>query len=166
VVKAAPDGYTLLAASSGPISIMPVLQKTPYDPLKDLAPVSLIAKGAFALVTAKRSAALPDVPTLAEAADLPDYDAAAWIGFAAPPGTPREMLVRLAGEIQKPVAGDDLKERYIPSGWTPYRPRLTRWRSCGASRTATPRSSGTRTSRSSSSRNGARRRSSPRSRRS
>jgi tripartite-type tricarboxylate transporter receptor subunit TctC len=43
VVKAAPDGYTLLAASSGPISIMPNLQKTPYEPLKDLAPVSLIA---------------------------------------------------------------------------------------------------------------------------
>src|SRR5262245_34953203 len=36
VAKAAPDGYTLLAASSGPISIMPVLQKPPYDPLKDL----------------------------------------------------------------------------------------------------------------------------------
>ncbi len=51
VVKAAPDGYTLLAASSGPISIMPVLQKTPYDPLKDLAPVSLIAQVPFALVT-------------------------------------------------------------------------------------------------------------------
>src|SRR5574341_229549 len=50
-VKAAPDGYTLLAASSGPISIMPVLQKTPYDPLKDLAPVSLIARVPFALVT-------------------------------------------------------------------------------------------------------------------
>ena len=51
VAKAAPDGYTLLAASSGPISIMPVLQKTPYDPLKDLAPVSLIARVPFALVT-------------------------------------------------------------------------------------------------------------------
>ena len=50
VVKAAPDGYTLLAASSGPISIMPVLQKTPYEPLKDLAPVSLIARVPFALV--------------------------------------------------------------------------------------------------------------------
>ncbi len=50
VVKAAPDGYTLLAASSGPISIMPVLQKTPYEPLRDLAPVSLIARVPFALV--------------------------------------------------------------------------------------------------------------------
>ena len=50
VAKAAPDGYTLLAASSGPISIMPNLQKIPYDPLKDLAPVSLIAAVPFALV--------------------------------------------------------------------------------------------------------------------
>src|SRR5712664_2931275 len=51
VAKSAPDGYTLLAASSGPISIMPNLQKIPYDPLKDLAPVSLICTNAFALVT-------------------------------------------------------------------------------------------------------------------
>src|SRR5258706_3559597 len=51
VVKAAPDGYTLLASSSGPISIMPNLQKVPYDTLKDLAPVSVIAAAPFALVT-------------------------------------------------------------------------------------------------------------------
>src|SRR3954466_6089194 len=51
VVKSAPDGYTLLAASSGPISIMPNLQKIPYDPLGDFAPVSLIALAPFALVT-------------------------------------------------------------------------------------------------------------------
>src|ERR671924_150630 len=37
--------------SSGPVSIMPNLQKTPYDPLKDLAPVSLICMTPFALVT-------------------------------------------------------------------------------------------------------------------
>src|SRR6185436_6246764 len=36
---------------SGPISIMPNLQKIPYDPLKDLQPVSLIALAPFALVT-------------------------------------------------------------------------------------------------------------------
>src|SRR5512145_2629713 len=51
VAKSAPDGYTLLAASSGPVSIMPNLQGTPYDPLKDLAPVSLICATPFALVT-------------------------------------------------------------------------------------------------------------------
>jgi len=51
VAKAPGDGYTLLAASSGPISIMPNLQKTPYDPLKDLAPVSVTCTNSFALVT-------------------------------------------------------------------------------------------------------------------
>lgn len=50
-MKSAADGYTLHAASSGPISIMPNLQKIPYDPLKDLAPISLICATPFALVT-------------------------------------------------------------------------------------------------------------------
>src|SRR5688572_17025005 len=50
VARSAPDGYTILAASSGPISIMPNLQKTPYAPLSDLAPVSLICMTPFALV--------------------------------------------------------------------------------------------------------------------
>ena len=50
VVKSPGDGYTILAASSGPISIMPNLQKTPYEPLKDLSPVSLICMTPFALV--------------------------------------------------------------------------------------------------------------------
>src|SRR4051794_12399485 len=48
--KSAPDGYTLLAASSGPVSIMPSLQKVGYDPLKDLAPISLICRNAYVLV--------------------------------------------------------------------------------------------------------------------
>lgn len=50
VAKSAPDGYTLLASSSGPISIMPNLQKTPYDSNKDFAGVSLTALAPFALV--------------------------------------------------------------------------------------------------------------------
>jgi len=50
VVKSPADGYTLLAASSGPLSIMPHLQKVPYEPLKDLAPISLVAATPFALV--------------------------------------------------------------------------------------------------------------------
>ena len=65
------------------------------------------------MTTKVRTAALPDAPPLAEAADLPDYDAAAWIGYAAPPGTPREILVRLAGEIQKAIAVPEVKERFV-----------------------------------------------------
>ena len=213
-VSSPADGYTLLAASSGPISIMPSLQKLPYDPLKDLVLVSLITRNPYALVvhpsfpannakefvtllkaspdkytfassgtgatahllaelfnsmaqvqarhipykgsapaltdvmngevsymietvaatvghvrsgrlkalgvsTARRAAAMPDVPTLAEAAELPDYDAAAWIGYAAPAGTPREVIARLSGEIQKALQAPDMKERLLNAGLDP-----------------------------------------------
>ena len=49
--KATPDGYTLLAASSGPVSINPLLQKVPFDPVKDLAPVANVVAAPFVLVS-------------------------------------------------------------------------------------------------------------------
>jgi tripartite-type tricarboxylate transporter receptor subunit TctC len=48
--KSPNDGYTLLAASSGPISISPNVQKVAYDPLRDFSPISLIAVNPFVLV--------------------------------------------------------------------------------------------------------------------
>jgi tripartite-type tricarboxylate transporter receptor subunit TctC len=69
--------------------------------------------------TARRTAALPDVPPLAEVADLPGYDTAGWIGYAAPAGTPREIQVRLAAEIQKALQAPDLRERYVALGMDP-----------------------------------------------
>jgi len=212
--RSAADGYTLLAASSGPLSIMPNLQKVPYDPMKDFAPVSLIALTPFALVTnpsfpaanakefiallranpdqyafsssgtgatahlivelfnsmaqikarhvpykgsapaltdvingqisytletvtatlahvksgrlktfgvsfATRSAAMPDAPPLAEAADLPGFDIGGWIGYAAPRGTPGEIVARLSREIQRTLQGKDLQERFATLGLDP-----------------------------------------------
>ena len=214
VAKSAGDGYTLLAASSGPVSIMPSLQKTPYDPLKDLAPVSLMCVNAYALVTrpdfpaanakefvallraspdkytfsssgtgatahlvaelfnsmagikarhvpykgsapaltdimngqidytletiasvasqvragrlkmlgvsfARGSAAFPDAPPLAAAAELPGYDIGAWIGYAAAPGTPREVVARLSAEVQKAIQAPDVRERFTTLGLEP-----------------------------------------------
>ena len=56
VAKAAPDGYTLLAAASGPIVINPVLlKKVPYDPLKDLSAISQILTFQYVLVTPSNS---------------------------------------------------------------------------------------------------------------
>src|SRR5919197_4176820 len=40
VAKAQPDGYTLLWSGNAAITILPSLQKLPFDPLKDLAPIS------------------------------------------------------------------------------------------------------------------------------
>jgi len=51
VAKAAPDGYTLLLGNMATLTIIPNLQKkVPYDPLKDFAPVSLIASAPHLLV--------------------------------------------------------------------------------------------------------------------
>jgi tripartite-type tricarboxylate transporter receptor subunit TctC len=47
VAKAAPDGYTLLGGNPGPLTIAPSLRKQlGYDPIKDLAPITLIARSA------------------------------------------------------------------------------------------------------------------------
>ena len=73
----------------------------------------------FGVTTARRSSALPDVPSLAEAAGIPGYDAAAWIGYLAPAGTPREITARLSAEIQKAVQVADLKQRYVTLGMEP-----------------------------------------------
>ena len=208
------DGYTLLAASSGPISIMPSLQKLTYEPQKDFVLIALITRNPYALVvspsfpakdakefvallkanpdrytfassgtgatahllaelfnsmagikarhipykgsapaltdvmngevsymietvasvaghvksgrlralgvsTLRRAAALPDVPTLAEAAGVPDYDAAAWIGYAAPAGTPKEVIARLSSELQKALQAPDMKEKLLNAGLDP-----------------------------------------------
>ena len=50
VVKAAPDGHTILAASSGPISINPLFGRANYDPERDLAPVAMLGVSAYSLV--------------------------------------------------------------------------------------------------------------------
>jgi tripartite-type tricarboxylate transporter receptor subunit TctC len=48
--KSVADGYTILAGSSGPISISPNVQKVGYEPLRDFTPISLIGVNPFVLV--------------------------------------------------------------------------------------------------------------------
>jgi tripartite-type tricarboxylate transporter receptor subunit TctC len=51
VAKSPPDGYTLLMSSTGPHTISPSLMaKIPYDPVRDLAPVSLVSSNALVLL--------------------------------------------------------------------------------------------------------------------
>jgi tripartite-type tricarboxylate transporter receptor subunit TctC len=57
VAKSAPDGTTLLLSNDGPVSINPNLyQRMPYDPKKELAPVTMVVEAPFILVVN------PDVP--------------------------------------------------------------------------------------------------------
>ena len=212
--RAPADGYTLLAASSGPISIMPSLQKLSYEPLKDFVLVGLVSRNPYALVvapsfpasnakefiallrvspdkytfsssgtgatahlitelfnsmaqikarhipykgsapaltdvmngqvnytvetvaatvghirsgrlktfgvtTARRAGGMPDVPTLADVADLKELDVGAWIGYAAPAATPRDVVTRLAAEIHKVLQAGELKDRLMNAGLDP-----------------------------------------------
>lgn len=51
VAKAEADGYTLLAASSGPVTVSPLMTRTPYDPERDLLPVAMVGMSPYVLVT-------------------------------------------------------------------------------------------------------------------
>jgi tripartite-type tricarboxylate transporter receptor subunit TctC len=55
VAKAAPDGYTMVIGVIGPLTVLPHLVKMPYDPLKDLAPVTMLASVANVVVVRKDS---------------------------------------------------------------------------------------------------------------
>ena len=56
VAKAAPDGYTLLLDASGPVVINPVLYaKVPYDPVRDLAPISQTTSFMYVMIVPSSS---------------------------------------------------------------------------------------------------------------
>lgn len=56
---------------------------------------------ALAVTSAKRSALLPDVPTVAEALGIPDYELTGWFGLMAPARTPRDIVARLQEETSR-----------------------------------------------------------------
>ena len=72
----------------------------------------------LAVTTAKRSPALPDVPTLQEAG-LKDFDIGTWFGVLAPVGTPKPVLDRLSAEATKIIQSPDFKKRMDDIGAQP-----------------------------------------------
>jgi tripartite-type tricarboxylate transporter receptor subunit TctC len=211
VAKAAPDGYTVLAASSGPVTVAPLLQKTPYVSERDLAPVAIGGFAPYVLVTTpsfpakdikefiavvksnpgkynyassgtgaaahlaveyfnnvagikathvpykgsipaltdvisgqvaymtetvsatmpfvrsgklkaygistlKRSAQAPNVPTYAEAADMPGFEFAAWIGVMVSAGTPKPLVDKLTAAVDKVLQTQDARDKLASVG--------------------------------------------------
>ena len=70
---------------------------------------------ALAVTTAKRIPQLPDVPTMQEAG-VAGYDASVWLALLAPAGTPREVVLKLNGEIAKLMATPDTKKALFDAG--------------------------------------------------
>lgn len=73
---------------------------------------------ALGVSTAKRSAALPDVPSIREGG-VPDYDTALWTGIFAPAGTPAAILSKLQSEIRVAVADQHVRETLAKQGAEP-----------------------------------------------
>jgi len=72
----------------------------------------------IAVAAGKRSAALPDVPTSAEAG-LPGFEAVIYYGISAPAGTPRPIIERLSKELRAIVTSDETSQRLIENGGDP-----------------------------------------------
>lgn len=72
----------------------------------------------LALTSAKRSAAIPDLPTVGESG-LPGYETASWYGVLAPAGTANFIVERLNREIAKAVQMPDITARLISEGAEP-----------------------------------------------
>ncbi len=70
----------------------------------------------LAVTSAKRSSSAPDLPTVAEAGNLPGYEATIWFGLVAPAGTPRDIVGRLSQEFARVARQPALRERFAPQG--------------------------------------------------
>jgi tripartite-type tricarboxylate transporter receptor subunit TctC len=112
------SGPALLDLIGGTMDVM-------FDNLPSALPQIKAGKlTALAVTSSERSAALPDVPTIAEAGPVKGYEASSWFGLLAPAGTPPDIVNRLQQETAKALATQALKERLvsqgaIPSGSTP-----------------------------------------------
>ncbi len=70
----------------------------------------------IAVSTARRSPAAADVPTVAEASGLSDFDFSLWQGVFAPRATPQDVVTRLNAEINKIVTAPDIKAKLRDEG--------------------------------------------------
>jgi tripartite-type tricarboxylate transporter receptor subunit TctC len=78
---------------------------------------------AIAVTSAKRSPALPDVPTVAESG-LPGFEASSWFAIFAPAKTPPEIVQKLNAEVLKILADPEVQSRFAEIGGEirPYKP--------------------------------------------
>ena len=73
----------------------------------------------LAVSTAKRSPAVPDAPTIAEAG-VPDYEASLWYGLIAAARTPDAILEKLSAQVEKTMRDPDIIEKLARQGVEPY----------------------------------------------
>lgn len=112
------SGPAMMGMVSGNVDVM-------FDNLPSAMPQIRGGKlKAFAVTSSQRSAAMPELPTIEEAAKLKGFEASSWFGLLAPAGTPADVVARLQQETAKALNSPAIKEKLlaqgaIPSGNTP-----------------------------------------------
>ena len=112
------SGPAMMGMLSGTVDVM-------FDNLpSSMAQIKSGKLKAFAVTSSQRSAAMPDLPTIEEAAKLKGFEASSWFGLLAPAGTPPEVVLRIQQETAKALSLPSIKEKLlaqgaIPSGNTP-----------------------------------------------
>ena len=90
-----------------------------FDNMPSALPMAKEGKiRAVAQTTAKRSAAAPDVPTVAET--VPGFEATTWFAVFAPAGTPRDVVNRVNAEMQRVFKLPDVQEKLRALGLEPW----------------------------------------------
>jgi tripartite-type tricarboxylate transporter receptor subunit TctC len=90
-----------------------------FDNMPSALPMAREGKiRALAQTTATRSAAAPDVPTVAET--VPGFEATTWFALFAPAGTPKDVVARLNGEMQRVYKLPDVAEKLKSLGLEPW----------------------------------------------
>jgi len=107
------SGPALLGLLGGDMDVM-------FDNLPSSMPHIKAGKlKALAVTSGQRSAALPDVPTVEQAAGLKGFEASSWFGLLAPAGTPPDIVNRLQQETSKALNVPAIKERLLAQGAIP-----------------------------------------------
>jgi tripartite-type tricarboxylate transporter receptor subunit TctC len=101
----------------GIAEVLPALASGQIDvALSGIPPLpGLVKQGrikAIALASNRRSPAMPDVPTFAEAGG-PDFDSHAWFGIVAPAAVPRPIVDRIAADLGRVISQPAFNEKYI-----------------------------------------------------
>jgi tripartite-type tricarboxylate transporter receptor subunit TctC len=72
----------------------------------------------LAVTHARRSPALPDVPTLAEAG-VKDAESGSWIALLAPAGTPQAVIDKVGADVKEVISASDVRDRLVAQGAVP-----------------------------------------------
>ncbi|HTN50093.1 MAG TPA: tripartite tricarboxylate transporter substrate binding protein [Burkholderiaceae bacterium] len=74
---------------------------------------------ALAVTSRARSPALPNVPTVEEAAGLKGFEASSWFGLFAPAGTPRSIVDKVQTDVARALSNPEVRERFTGQGADP-----------------------------------------------